>query len=196
MRTTVPPSFSISFPTASFNFVSLSAGVSGSTMYITSYVLLAIFRPRYFRFAICDLRLLTLSRSQIENSVKLGHRPVDTISQDGSDRIGAHLPYLFNFRALILRKVLEHKILRVTHRMLRHDPDPQPDKIIALKAIDDRSKAVVSAVRTTRPEPNRAERQRQVVRNNDQPLNASIGFLQQAAHCFAAYGPERLRLSH
>ena len=47
MRTTVPPSFSINFPTASFSFAIFSSAVSGSMMYITSYVLFANLFPPF-----------------------------------------------------------------------------------------------------------------------------------------------------
>src|SRR5688500_1404658 len=106
--------------------------------------------------------------------VKLCHGFLDAVSNDGPDRIGTSLQDLSNFRALVFREILEHKVLRVAHRMLRHDPDPQANKLICSEAIDDRPKTIVSAVRTTGAEPDPAKRQCQVIRDDDYPLDIAF----------------------
>jgi len=77
--------------------------------------------------------------------------------------------------------------------MFRLDADPHPNKVLRFQTINDRSESILAAVRAFRTNPDRAERQCKIVRNNDQFFDRPFLLLQEAADRFAAQVHVRLR---
>ena len=113
---------------------------------------------------------------EVHGSIKLRHRFFDAILHNGPDRFGADLQNILDLFLLTFREPLEHVILRVRDRMLRGDTDPQPCELVRSQQVDYRPQAVLPAVRALRPYADLAERQCEVVRDNDESFAARSSF--------------------
>jgi len=78
--------------------------------------------------------------------------------------------------------------------VFRLNADPQPRELVRSQTINDRPQTILSSVRTFRPNPYRAERQGQIVRNSDQLFDAAARLFEQAAYRFTAEVHIGLRL--
>src|SRR6185369_6398710 len=125
-----------------------SSSAVGSTMKTTSYCLFVSKSNLQSKVP------LTIS------SIKFAHRFQSAVPDDRSYRSRALVQNVGQHGSFAAWKRVEHKLLRIRNRMLRENPDPQPQKFVRTRSGDDRLQTVVSTRRTTFTDANRSERQR------------------------------------
>jgi len=79
--------------------------------------------------------------------------------------------------------------------MLRLNSDPQSNKPLRVQTIYYRSEPILAAMRAVWPDPDRAQWQRQIIRDHDQSFDRSFIFCSEAANCLTAQIHIGLRLS-
>src|SRR5712692_7993708 len=101
-----------------------------------------------------------------------------------------------HFTPLAPSKFIQDKALRVVHRMLRLNSDPQSHKFVGPQRADNRLQTVVPAGGAPRTQANAAKRQSQIVADHNQRLSYVIHFVlrRQTRNRFATQIHESLWL--
>src|SRR4051812_15031992 len=135
---------------------------------------------------------LTIDRLAVE----LRHCLVNAVAYDGAQRFGAALQNFFDLRVLRAREAFEHVGGRVPHGVLGFDTDAQSRELVRAERRDDVLQALLAAARTALPQSYRAERERDVVADDEEVARRlePLALLREARDRLAAQVHVGLRL--
>src|ERR1700742_343498 len=96
------------------------------------------------------------------------HRFVNAVADDGAQCFGAALQNFFQLGGLSLREIFEYEARSVRDSVLRPDADSETRKLVRPQCRDDVLQTLLAAARTARPQSHRAERECNVVADDNQ----------------------------